>query len=347
MATRRTQDPLSSFSADLALSLPSLDPEPTVTYDPELPGTLPLCGFESDEASQRCNPVSNPRPDNAFIFRVWRDAGASENPTQRVIALEPGRGFVARKFRDAELTPERLDDHISRWRAEHSRSVGELVLKRLSSVEDKLAGSPFIPTTLNFFWAYWWAGRVAVSTKWTPDKRKIYISVIRARDLDPDLIEMPLQYCESGTIDWNIANTAQEVLVYGRIPESAVAATVSLFDLEASGHVPAWMQSSPQAETEYYGRVRLPTSFRDYARCWSAGLRDQNIHFVEHMMLVCALSGFIFSAGGHDTASFIPDMEALSLHQLVRIYHSPELKQRTLTYEYKLLMPIWYKIWAV
>lgn len=245
---------------------------------PHIEAGLPQCGFAPGLASQSRNPVANPWPQHDFLFRVWR-----EDP--QVVQLQPALGFVAPLFRSPFTRPETLHTDIRAWRscqAPSSDDVRDRVLGRATL-------SPFIPTTLSFFWALSWACRVRESgvreDRSYANPSKIFISIIRACDIGPHAIEMPLRHCGSGTKEYNCANLAQEVFVYGHIPQSAVVATIDLYTLQEPMLMPEWMNFSPDPE-DRHDYVK----FRSWVEGWVQEFRKRDVSANTHALDMFSLA---------------------------------------------------------
>jgi hypothetical protein len=249
MQVYMSQDPFAPFLGGAGSEFPYLGPRSDVSppaalsqdrytdefFLADLAESLPLCGFGNYTRACR-NPVSDPYPDNRFLFRVWR-----EDPTGEIVVLQEDLGFVAQAFKRDGITVAELKAQIASYAA--SYDLTPLVVKRVLNDEDP--PSPFIPTTLSFVWAYWWATRVALSRKWDADPHKIFISVIQSRDLDADSVWMPLQHCRNPdeSLAREFADTAQEVLILGHIPAPVVLVTLNFGRLRESGLVPDWMRA--------------------------------------------------------------------------------------------------------
>jgi hypothetical protein len=305
---------LETFSADLASALPSSD-KPLKSkckalleaIHAPLEKGLPFCGFDGSYEDACRNPASDPRADNEFLWRVWHE-------NSNVVTLQPKLGFVAPAFSadSRQLSISELEERIHEGRVESNYERRSLIMDR---VLNRGPSSPIIPTTLSFYWAYWWASRVAATSRY--DAAAIHISMIRARYLEPDSVWMPHEYCtgrdEDCTKARNFSNTSQGVLVFGRIPEFAVVATLTLARLQFGDlvFIPVWMRDSPPAS------VRWPTSFRSYTDHWATMLQSQSPE--NHLSSAVLLSYFIMLECRRGTAC-IEDNVALCLHLIARPY---------------------------
>jgi hypothetical protein len=110
----------------------------------------------------------------------------------------------------------------------------------------------------------------------------------------------------------DFSNTAEEVLVFGRIPESAVVATVSLAHLQMAdlALIPKWMRDPPPAW------VSWPTSFRSYIQHGSTMLQSQSLEDQE----LSALTLTVFIVIQWRGPIRIKDWVALAFHLIARPY---------------------------
>jgi hypothetical protein len=146
--------------------------------------------------------------DSIFLFRIWR-----KNCTS--VGLDE-RGFVAHLF-------SHQNDHLKAildFREEHGNAtdVTPHVLRQTLT-------SPFVSTTLSLHWAI--ANALQISKSKEARGQEINISVINFAKLEKQDLRVPARDVQDGDA-YKFANQSQEVLVFGRIPEHTILATIEL-----------------------------------------------------------------------------------------------------------------------
>jgi hypothetical protein len=231
----------------------------TSNMTPTDPYDLPLWGLDNQK-----NRLESPGqwPDDVFLFRVWYD-GPSK------VKLDPDNGFVA--HRPADSMP--LDKELQ------SQVYHHVDHKGLNTHT-----SSFISTTLSFPWAL-------VNAKKIPGEepthgKPIKISIIQASALDratmiiafdhlPRRPPLLLHKFEFPNYEDNLrfANHSQEVLVFNRIPASAVLGTV-----EFQAH----LQKAPELPWVTYDTTLIPRRYQkayphsvwEYTEHWARTFRQ-------------------------------------------------------------------------
>lgn len=149
--------------------------------------------------------------------------------------------------------------------------------------------SPYISTSLSFFWAIWFVMTGADRCQLTEDMMCISIIQLAYFDQDPDSLATAAAYLNENSGEskqksaWNFATQSQEVLIYGRIPKEAVVGTVSLKELR--GGLPSWMNLEMLDKvhrtyfSEYYGCLRKGqpkwNTAKEYAEKWAQKMREE------------------------------------------------------------------------
>lgn len=219
------------------------------------PLSLPL--WSLDRRQGRLLPFEQ-WPDDIFLFRNWFD-------DQRSVKLQPDLGFMAHK----QNNPAREDVQSQVYH----------------HVDLKTESSPYISTTLSFFWAL--ARGYAMAGSSQTNGQPIKISIIQASLLDPTTMLTSLDHLPQYTspkhpfVDQvrRFADHSQEILVLKHIPDYAVLGTLTFqSDLSNLRELP-WMDfTTTPLDEKFYAWQYAEKWARKFRGCLDSEELDLDTH---------------------------------------------------------------------